>query len=494
MKTVLAFVLVFFLIISSVQALQLRDGMHFTLQPNTTKCIEAMIPDDLGITSRDKIDYIITSTADRVWSDLSQDSIIRTDANNTVIFPFCFFSAGHREGECSDPFIITLSAPDLGVSKDFHGGVCISGTSDFDIEKRDEASGETVADVINNNVDFFDIGFEDSRLFATTGETVTLSVLVESYGRFIVDLKSETDATINPADNTVVTSSTNPFHVVNFSVRAQTPGEYEIVMKGEVRGCDTLCSKSATATLIVTATEEEKEEKQQTEPKFSVSIFPETLNVKNLNSVLYRIKVNNNGEDSNFSTRIFLPEGLTSTLNDATFPLKAGEEKTIPFVIKPGQAETSYEIKITVTSNQVVKQAFSQLSVNEMATDAQRRLEELDGYVSDEDFDEISNQYDDWSSEYQNSEYGNDLEEYQDLQDIFNSAKPDPGIDPGHTPPTPPDPEQIDYMWIIIPIVIVIILVILVILYEKSRGGRELTLEEVQTLHPVRYHTLHPSL
>ena len=116
MKQILVGVFVFILLVQGVQGI--TDNMHLTVFPNSTRCVDILIPDDLGYSSPQKIDYILSSTATSGWSDLSRETI-RTDSNNTVVFPVCFSGRMKQEGQCSGTFSIRVYAPELGQFRDF---------------------------------------------------------------------------------------------------------------------------------------------------------------------------------------------------------------------------------------------------------------------------------------------------------------------------------------------------------------------------------------
>jgi len=455
------------LLVPGVQGLSLTDNMYFTLEPNTTRCVDIMIPDDLGYASNYKVDYEIDSTAQRGWSDLTDKNIISTDENNTVRFPVCFYGLNKKEGDCSEPFKIIISAPELEKSREFNLGLCIAGNFDVDIEELDD--GETVEDVVNTNVDFFDLGFEDDMIYMSAGEERTVKLLVESYADLRIDIESN-GLNINPASTSVLTSETDPLKELSFTLRAPDyNGEFEITVDGHIYGCEeALCSKTARLIAIV----------GEDPPQFTLSIFPKTLNIKDPRAVLYSIVIENNGDAGEFQTGLSLPSGLTSNFEPQSITMDSGSKETINFVISPQAGESSYEIKATVVSNGVLKEDFSHLSVNEMQTDL---LRASDG----------SEDVENWLQEYENSSYGADLDTYRRLQDRLQGSNTTP-VDNNTIPPE--EPEPVDYTWIVIPAVAVVVIVILLILFmSRKKKPDEFIPLEADRIRPVRtLHPLHP--
>lgn len=432
------FGILFVFLIPSVQALELTDNMYFTVQANSSRCVDIIIPDDLGYVSESKVDYIITSTATKEWSDLTDESIVRASSDDVVKFPVCFFgNAG-----CSDPFVITISSPELGRSRDFNAGVCVSDFEDLDIEDRGTS---TVEDVINNNVDFFDLGFETDILYLQPGESKQIKGYVQSYGNFLIDLRA---SGVTPTSLSVSTQENDPFHEIDFNIPAHVEGEYEVVLSGNIRGCtDALCSKTSKLIVIVGSQA----------PRFTVFILPKNVNVKTLIPIGYRMIVENNGDAAEFTTKIVLPADVTSNFQSQTFTLQKDGRKTINFLITPQRTQSSFDIKVTAVSGSVLKEASSQLSVNEMQTDALR--------ASDSS---TQGELNEWLNEYQTSEYGEDLESYRSLQDVFGSDTNDnTNTNNDDNSDVTTEPIGFDFTWVIIPVVIVGVILVVIIFMKK---------------------------
>ncbi|MFH1364284.1 MAG: hypothetical protein ABIH52_01380 [Candidatus Aenigmatarchaeota archaeon] len=439
------------LFVQQVQGLQLTNNMYFSITENASKCVDVILPDDLGYSSPDKIDYIISSTDDDDWVDISSERV-RTDEENPVIFPVCFSGFMKQVGDCSDPFVVSIYSPDLDKKRDFNVGVCVSDYVDVDIADIGDGS---VEDVLNRNVDFFDIGFESERVFLSPNEVKQISAFVESYGDFIIDVTAN-GLDINPSSMSVVTTEADPFKTLGFTIEApELDGEYEVTLDANIHGCDdSFCSKSSTLVAIVGSEA----------PSFTVSVFPKTLNVKSIGSVLYRMTIENNGDTADFNTNIILPSGVTSNFEPDTYTIESGAKKVIVFIITPENRGTLYDIKVTATSNSVLKQDSSQLSVNEMQTDSLRSS-------TADTTDELN----DWLDDYQTSEYGEDLDAYRDLHDVFSTTgQPDDSDDVGDGNDDAGDLNEgtpgFDYIWLIIPVVVVIVVLVI---FMKKRGKSE---------------------
>jgi len=446
--------------LQGVQGIHITDDMYFTIEANKTTCADILIPDALGYSSVDKIDYIITSTTTRDWSDVGGGTIntVSTDHDNTHKFPVCFYGIGKEEGDCSDPFVITINSPTLGQTRSFDMGICVSEFSDVDIA--DIGAGD-VADVLSNNVDFFDIGFESNTIYLTPGEQADLKLLLQSYGEFTIDVQLS-GMSASPSNMVFTTTSTDPYEEKDFSIQApSSEGEYEVNVNANIQGCsDSLCAKTAKLTVIVG---------DQQAPEFTVSIFPLNLNRKDLATVTYRMTIVNNGDAAEFTTNIILPTGITSNFNPSTYTIDSGSRKIVGFTITPQAASDSYEIKVTAALGDEFKEAISHLSVNEMVADVLRQAASSDNV----DMNQVNN----WVDNYQTTNYGDDVESYRSLQDVFNTDDNENNTN-NNTNGHDDEPADFNLWWIVIPVVIIAVVIILFLLMRNKGSEKYFTPEE----------------
>ena len=89
-----------------------------------------------------------------------------------------------------------------------------------------------------------------------------------------------------------------------------------------------------------------------------------------------------------------------------------GYEKTIKFNVTPQSVSSLFNITAVVTSGDVIKKDTAYLSTNEMLTDMLRRVERNE---SD------ANKLNEWYSLYINSNYGDEVDEYAELNEEINT-------------------------------------------------------------------------
>jgi hypothetical protein len=449
------------LLIPSASALQLEDNQYFTMPPDEIECIDIVLPDDMGVFGMGKVEYELTSTAEREWADLTEEHIVRTDENNTVIFPMCFYSFGRQEGDCSEPYTITISAPSLQLEKRWSGGACVSEFRDVDIG----GVNESPWDAVNRNTDLFDAAFGRPVIYSEPDGTVNYELLLESYASITLDLAVQpTVLAVTPRQETVTLSIADPQKAVAFSVNAPPQaGRYDVAIRASMRECDLggFCVKLARGELVVT-------EEVPANSGFSVSLFPKNINTKSLFPVSYMFTIQNGDRARAFSTAIILPEGMLSTFTPETTELGPNGKKVIEFKLTPGDVSSFYEIKATATSEGNTKQAVSHMSTNEMLTDAVREANSISTDPSTEA--QVNDGLDRWIDTYRKSGYGEDLDDYKNLKDTFDDAGQagTNGGNGGYTNGAGTSDGGIDSMWLIGGIIIAIVVIIMVLIYSMK--------------------------
>ncbi len=466
----------------SGQAFRLTDNIYFTVANDTIRCIDIILPDDSGFLGLGEYEYMITCTSN--WSDLTEQ-IVRTDENNTVLIPICFHGFGRADGECSPPFRIGIESVNLGVNKQWNGGVCISKYMDVDISDEEPEDEEDVRQILSGNADIFDIGFSAGTMYADPGEDVTFSLMVESYASLTIDLdvldSGSSDLSVSPKGETIETSAASPYHTIHFGTQAPNQvGEYSFEVEAKVRGCDEgTCTRKATAILVVGGDEPET--------GFIAYLFPRNINVKELEPVHYTLTIQNYGASEMFSTRIDM-----SPVTDTTFMwgdnimVLGGSNYTNDFTVIPDKALTMYEIEITIFQggrDGVEKKVTSTLSTNEMLTDVMRDAEYIKGLDPSLSGD-VDAALNDWRSNYDDSGYGEGLDEYSSLKDSLSELReeaeesgnqPAPDDNGGYVPGASSDDDDTDqgeqgsWLWAIgIAVIIVVVIVVVFILLKKS--------------------------
>jgi len=511
--TVIAFALVLSAthLASLVQALPSSGGLFISIPNSSIKCANIVLPDDAGYYGRGAVDYVLTMTPDPqdTWSDFSYQRVT-TDENNTAVIPICFSSIGKPIGNCSEPFTIRISAPSIGVNKTWHGGACASDYADFDTSAPvQDAGGDAEAqDPMEglDDADVFSIGFVEPTKYVAADEMATFTLWLESYADLEIGLSVEggEGLYVTPASAHVSTGSASgtgqsgqsgeSFHEINFTVGGVgQEGRYSFDVVGTAQDCGpgSMCTRQANAELVVGDVPDLA--------GFMVSLFPENLNIRDLEPVTYRIAITNFGDDGEFTATASLPDGLTTTFAPATMTVPSGEYRTITFTITPGSASQSYELDFTVTSSGgVAKPVTAYLSTNELLTDVSRSMDLINQVADAQTRNQASQGLDRWYQTYQSSDYGQDMDEHSDLQATLQEARQAPA-DAAHDPsdgdtngddgdgdPYYPqdttngdgDGEGFDLfgkdLWILLVVVLVVLGAVLFFVQRSKKPGNEL--------------------
>lgn len=422
------------------KALPTSGSLYISIPNASVKCANLILPDDGGYFGPGAVDYIITMVPpdpEKNWGGITEQ-IVTTDYNNTVVVPLCFSSINHPIGNCSRPFVIRLSAPSISLDRTWDAGMCSSKYADFDTGAPaigTKSGSITPADPLTglDNADIFSIGFSVAKKYIKPGETAEFTLWLQSQAELELNLtvKGEGGIKVNPARASLTTSADDSLHDINFTAGPMTEEKtYSFTVTARARNCGSgsMCARQARAELVV----------GQQEPKidgFLVSIFPENINVKDMGDVIYRIVVNNFGDnDDEFSFGASLPDGVQSTFAPTTLTVPADEYRTMTFTVTPTEQSQSYELDFTVTSSSgVTKPVTSYLSTNEQLTDARRSLEAIEQLGDSQTYGQAVDDVGKWYRSYQGSDYGEDLESYSslqsDLQDARQPGSGDPDID-----------------------------------------------------------------
>ena len=133
------------------------------------------------------------------------------------------------------------------------------------------------------------------------------------------------------------------------------------------------------------------------------------------------------------------------------------------FLVTPLNATSMYEITLSASARSAkskgVKRATSWLSVNEMLTDVARQRDAIEDPKARR---ELQKDIDKWYQTYRDSEYGNDISEYQSLKDALENAKAKPVSQAGNTTGAVDTPSQQGNPFIV-PLIVIISVIMLFI-------------------------------
>jgi hypothetical protein len=399
------------LLFAPAQALKLTDGLYFTVLPNSTAEVYFILPDDVGA-GMGKADYFITTASN--WStDLTQETQ-STEENNTIIIPIRFFSSDKREGDCSN-YTVSVSSPQLGISRSWRGGVCLSKYSDVDIVRKAAATPQAVLDTLNENADLFSVGFRAYEKTVTPG-SFSVELLLQSQAGLSIDITADSPL-LEKTSFFVQTGRAAELKTVLLEGNAASPGIYDIKVTAKARNCSLgSCTKQASMRLVVS----------DSAPKggYSVSIFPENLDIKNLVPIPYSFTVQNNyGQEVSFLARLEKPLDLDSSFIVETLAIPALSETAVNFTVTPRNQTGLYEIKVIVSANDLEKEDSAYLSVNEMVSDVYRNADNVKSGANSSVKASVDSKVRSWYSSYSKSEYGSNTTAYSSVQDAIQSAK-----------------------------------------------------------------------
>ena len=297
-----------------------------------------------------------------------------------------------------------------------------------------------------DDADVFSMGFSERKKYVTVGQGAVFSLWLESYASLVVDLSVESGSgaggagiEVTPSSAQVVTGADNGFHELNLTVSpVQQSGTYAFTVEAAVRDCGPgrLCTKRAAAELVAS-------QELPDLTGFTASLFPENINVRDLQPVTYRLAITNMGESDEFTVEASLPEGLETTFAPTTITVPEGGYRTITFAATPGSVSSSYELEFTVSSGRgIEKPVTAYLSTNELLTDAARSMEQVNQVGDAERRNQATDELDRWYRTYQDSGYGENLDEYSELQGKLQAARQPSAAHVPSENQTPQQPQQ----------------------------------------------------
>ena len=472
------------LLIGTVQAssqISPKDGLWLSLPPDSVKCIVLRLPQDAGLSQDGSYIFSVGCEPgpEETWADLSEQIVREVHEDNTVLIPVCFDTAGANKalGNCSAPYIITLSEAYTGTEKTWSGGTCVSEYADADIvDPADEPeTGDDVRDILNDNMDMISAWFEQDTIYAKPGEGAVFNLSVQSYAELGLVVNIQSSLEVSPANARLSTSPVSPHQYVAFGAAApQDPGTYTLKAIINPQDCqETYCTKSVTATLVVS---------QDDPPEntgFSVVLRPENIDVKEINEVIMTLSVLNNEDEARvFTSSVIIdPDDASSGFTGESVEIGPHESHSRVFTVIPGTSSKLYEINARAESGDMTTSDTAFISIDEMVTDLVRQGE---GLGSDADIDAFITNHAD-------SAYGSDLDEYGSLKDALGASGAQDTVQNQSTDwmdeyaeyydsqGVGDDTDNMGIMWVIIPVVVIAVLVIVVIMFMRkgSSGKRE---------------------
>ncbi len=461
------FLAVLILLVLTKHACGFPQNWFFSVEEDGIICIDLVLPDDAGYTGKGTYEYKITCEPKQeciLWGSTLTEQRVSVGENNTGIIPICFNSLGKSIGTCSEPMIITVESPLIGVYKTWEGGICVS---DYrDIETVNRQKNQKVMDVLNENFDLFDAKFEEPRVYSNPGEEITYTLLLYSQANITLDITIENqDLEISPKKITVSFSKRKNNQSVEFKIKApETQGTYTINADIHVKGCtENYCRREARGLLIVGT---------KTDSGFSVSLFPETINIKKLEPVSFTLTLHNYGERQTFDISLSVtPNYALKTMRRETIELDKDEIYRKNFLVTPLNRTAFYEITAFVSSGKNTKKASSYISTNEMLTDI-GRMTETAGDAENRMMEEAEKWY---KSVYTKSEYGDEIKEYASLREVLGkiSTSSTRENETQERPPRPaqrPEEEKPQHTdWMLWSIIAFAILIVIIAFYLSSK-------------------------
>ncbi len=464
--------------LSAKSSSALSGNWFFSIQPDSVQCVDIILPDDAGYFGTGAFEYRITCEPLEEclsWGATVTDEKVTASENNTGIIPVCFNTMGKPLGNCSLPMTLSLECNELGISKSWEGGVCVSRYRDFETAER--KSGESVQDVLDNNFGLFDAGFSQPVVYILPSKTMQYPLFIDSYANITVDVDINSGSlSAQPLHSTLSLSKSEPHKSLTLTLTAPaSEGRYDISAAINVKNCDdSSCAKTIHGTVVVSSDTNNIQ-------GFSLSLFPENINIKELKPVIFTYTIHNYGERRNFDLSLSInPEGnVLTTFRDSEIDLDSGEEINKSFLVTPMNATTMYEITLTASSKTEagsdVKRSTSILSVNEMLTDVAR---ERDSIKDPNTRKSLQDDIDDWYHSYLKSEYGDNMKQYKSLKDALGSAAKSEMQTQNTTTTSQKPVQENQENPFILPLLIIIVAAIVVILVYKTLSSKNRELEE----------------
>ncbi len=396
------------------------DGLWLSLPPDSVKCVVVRLPHDAGLPGTGNYMFTVRCTPEpqETWADLSEQLVREVHENNIVVIPICFDTAGPNKpvGNCSTPYTITVSEAYTGVTREWHGGICVSEFADADIVRPDEmpASGDGVRELLNDNTDILSAWLDEEELYAKPGGSALFNLSVQSHAGLDITVLAHGDMDVSPPQASLTTGPGSTLQSQGFEVTAPPgSGTYRLALRVSTDTCQgrSYCTKLLEADLVVS--EDEPPERTG----FEVVLRPGNIDIKEPEGVIMRLTIVNNERDARgFRSSINIdPDDGQSGFMGESVDVGAHDSHTRIFIVTPGSSSKLYEVTATVASGGVTSSATSFITIDELVTDALRQAGDLGA-----DSQAAVNS---WRSSHAASEYGSDLHEYGSLRETLASAR-----------------------------------------------------------------------
>ncbi len=334
-----------FLVIAGTAQASLKDGTNFAMAPEALKCINAEIPDDVGVFGVPATFSLSSDCGE--WCDFTSAEVF-TDPGNPVSIPICFNTFGKAVNQTK---IIKFTADARGKQKEFNYGICVA-----EQEDQDTGSGNPCA-VVSLNQKYFDIRMDPVTYLEPNIEG---EYQIEIYSTIRLDMDIEI---LETGKTLSVTTRPQEKIVVSQKIRTQTDNILNV--RAVVRGCALPgCTKTASTLLTVRDPPE-----SLASANFSATLMPESASTKKGQPVKYYLEIRNYGEEKDYAVELSLPRGLKSGFNTTTKTISNRENIIIE--LEAEGSECSYTFTISV-KGQATKTLQGSLSVNEASCDLNR--------------------------------------------------------------------------------------------------------------------------
>jgi hypothetical protein len=474
----------------------LRDGQYISVRPGGIATVIVDLPMDAGMEAGEGFVYSLEMTPDpnMTWSDFSYQSFRKVEDNNTASIAINFDTYGKRVGDCSSPYTLTLIVERMPkrVERIWTGGVCVSEWEDVDyVAGGIGGEPKDVMNTLNDHTDAFDMQLDPNVIKATPGEIKQFTLTVGGSEPMGIQLSvSQGTIPIEPQDEAVSTTEEEPHQEIGFSLRApQEEGEYTFSIGGKSQGCGgSYCTKTVTGTIAVSETHDD-------EDGFSVIMFPENIDSRNLNPVTVRYTVKNNLDESrefDISMQVE-PIGAGNTFEEESIEVMAKGRETGSFIFTPAEDRKLYRITVTATSGEEVSSFTSFVSTDEMVSDVLRERDDVWSDLSQGDQAAIGSQILDWRGDYKEADYEENMDGYSSLKETIDAARTEAQTEPADDfdweeyvdefdDDTGDSGEGIDLTFIMIAVLMFLGLIGVYLLYRKlsSRGKEQGEFEEIK--------------
>jgi len=391
------------LVLSAVPLASAQQNLYLALNAGKTFC-DTITFGDFG-KGEYTLDISDPGYPDNPWVDIHRVSFI-SEPDNPVTVPVCFSTKNRKNGD-EGVVHFNLEAPERNVSFDY--GVCVSEFEDADII----VSTSDPCAATEQHTDIFNMDILQQDLYAQTGESVPLDLILSSDMDISISLEKDIGPSMDISRTTVEMPGDEMVHI---DIKAPPePGTYPFVITGKVAGCDSpSCIKSVEGSLHV---DEERS-------GFDIHFSPRNRNIAGIHSATYYLTIENFEKTGVFSLALEKDDALDSDTSSMEVTIAGNTRRTLGIVVVPKEAKKRlFTLMVSVRDGQGrTKTATAMLTVNEAVSDVRRAAE--NGTLSDKDASGFEEHYNsgsdlsDWkdiNGKIGNEEIGGDNDEGQGL-------------------------------------------------------------------------------